>query len=247
MTGIIIQARVSSARYPGKVMQPFYNGKCILELLLEKLKNESLDLPVIVATTTSPADDDLVELCKKRDTPYFRGDELNVLDRMINCAQHFKIKNIIRICCDNPFILTCEIKKLIRIGQSNKYDYVSFMTSKNQPSILTHYGLWAEFVKVQSLQKASRLTQNPKHLEHVTNYIYLTPEKFKLHFIKIPLAIEKMTNLRLTIDTKEDFNVLKNIYNKIPNPKSWKEIYFAVKSNLKWLEIMESQILTNSK
>jgi len=37
--GIILQARTGSTRMPEKVILPFYDGKSILDLLLEKVKN----------------------------------------------------------------------------------------------------------------------------------------------------------------------------------------------------------------
>ncbi len=36
-TAFIVQARMGSTRLPQKVLRPFYEGKCILELLISKL------------------------------------------------------------------------------------------------------------------------------------------------------------------------------------------------------------------
>ena len=42
MIYFFVQARVGSSRLPNKILLPFYNGKNILELLIEKLQQASL-------------------------------------------------------------------------------------------------------------------------------------------------------------------------------------------------------------
>ena len=109
---------------PSKVHLPFYRDKSILDILIEKLK--SLQLPIVLATSTNKEDNKLKEYSIKHEIQYFQGDEDNVLLRFVKCAKQFKIDKVVRICSDNPFIDILLIDKLIYEMEKNpELDYVS--------------------------------------------------------------------------------------------------------------------------
>ena len=56
--GIIVQARMSSTRLPGKILKDFYRGHTLLDIILQKL-HRIPDAVVVVATSTNEADDAL--------------------------------------------------------------------------------------------------------------------------------------------------------------------------------------------
>ena len=250
MTGIIVQARLGSTRLPKKMVLPFYENKGVLEIILEKIKNIFSDTyPIIVATTNNPLDNEIEELCKMLSVTCFRGNEEDVLQRFIDTAQENKITKIIRICADNPFIDMGSLKQLIQTFDKEDLDYLSFQTSKGVPTILTHYGFWAEAVSLSALIKVKSLTIENVYYEHVTNYIYTHPNLFKVSFIPIHYEIEKYENIRMTLDTKEDFSLLKEIYQKIDNNKirTIEDLLLYVSKNKDWTEGMSNQINFNKK
>ena len=59
---IIIQARTGSTRLPNKMTKPFYNGKSVLDILLDRLNSERDNLYVsdIVVATTNKKEDDAI-------------------------------------------------------------------------------------------------------------------------------------------------------------------------------------------
>ena len=59
----IIQARMGSKRFPGKVLHPIYKSKSTLDILLERFEDEKTNL--LIATTNKPEDDQIEEYCKK--------------------------------------------------------------------------------------------------------------------------------------------------------------------------------------
>lgn len=63
--GIIIQARTGSSRLPNKMILPFYENTCILDILLNRLKLFIPDIPIIVATTNAENDGAIVEISKQ--------------------------------------------------------------------------------------------------------------------------------------------------------------------------------------
>lgn len=205
---------------------PFHHNKGILEILIERIKKEvpSAANNLIVATTTNSGDDRIAELCNKMGTKCFRGSEDDVLLRFIDAAKSFGADKIIRVCADNVFLDTKALGSLFTSMVTSADDYSSYCTSDGTPSIKTHYGFWAEGVTLAALEKVYNETSDKLYHEHVTNYIYANPKEFKISFKHINETIpgiEAHKNLRLTIDTAEDFHISQGIYsyltdNKIP-------------------------------
>lgn len=249
MLGIVIQARTGSNRLPNKMLLPFHSSKGVLELLLEKLCNRFNALPIIVATTTNNIDDRIVELCLKNKINYFRGSENNVLQRFIDVANKFNLTRIIRVCADNPFLSMEALSVLITKFQNSDFDYLSFQTSKGVPVIKTQYGFWAEGVSLSALKKIQEYTNSLTYLEHVTNYIYEHPKKFNIKFLRLESFIEQNQSIRMTLDTYEDYLLLKEIYNEyvILKEKTLRSLIELVSKNTIWLDKMNLQILKNTK
>ncbi len=244
----IIQARMASTRFPGKILIPFFEGESILELLIHKL----LQIPetsIILATSDSVQDDLVAEIAVNLGVRVYRGSETDVLERFIKAAEFYSVHNIIRICSDNPFLDLSSIFELIRVASVNKADYISF-DIQGQPSIKTHYGFWAEFVTLEALRKVAENTSEKIYHEHVTNFIYEHASLFQIHWIKGPALLQGMNNIRLTIDTKIDFENAKKIYaemRKITMHPSISEVINYLEHHPEYSDIMETQIKLNSK
>jgi spore coat polysaccharide biosynthesis protein SpsF len=246
--GIILQARTGSTRMPEKVILPFYQEQSILDLLLEKVKK--LGFPVVLATTVNPSDDRICALAEKHEVPVFRGSENDVLDRFIMAARQFGFSKIVRVCADNPFLDLAGIKTLISaFGESNA-DYLGFQLAGNKPSILTHFGFWTEAVSLDALEKAQQLTSEKLYHEHVTNFIYGNPALFNVQFIQADPLVFSRTDIRMTLDTPEDFEIQQQIFATISkeNPN------FGIPEIVSWLdqhpeilELMKQEILKNQK
>ena len=246
--GIIIQARLGSTRLPHKLLKPFYKNKGILEVILGRLKLSFPEIDLVVATTTNPKDDEIVNLCENKGIKFFRGSEHNVLKRFIDVAESYDFDFLVRVCADNPFLNVLDLKELITFYESEDADYLSYGTSKGVPAILSHYGFWAEIVKTETLKKVSKCTQEQLFIEHVTNFIHTQPERFQIKLLPIAPQIEKHKNLRLTVDTKEDFELTKKIYKHLSDLNQRPEkLVQKIVLNSNWLNEMKIQIDKNKK
>jgi len=246
--GIILQARTGSTRMPEKVILPFYQDKSILDILLKKVKK--LEVPVVLATTENSLDDRICLLAEKHHVPVFRGSENDVLDRFVQAAKTFGFGKIIRVCADNPFLDLSGMKTLIGKFGSSDADYLSFQLAGNKPSILTHFGFWTEAVRLDALEKAVSLTSEKLYHEHVTNFIYGNPDLFNVQFISADPLVFSRTDIRMTLDTPEDFEIQKEIFAAISKEKP----NFAIPEIVNWLdqhqeilEQMKKEILKNQK
>ena len=213
---IIIQARVGSTRFPNKMTIPFHNGKGMLHFLLSRMVKAGLPAPIILAIPDSPANDVLEEIGTQLNINVFRGSENDVLQRFIDAATLHKATRIIRVCADNPFLDTQSLINLIDTLKNDPSDYISYCLTDGTPTIKTHYGFWAEAVRLNALKTVAGLTDEKLYREHVTNYIYAHPKAFTRSCLRLDPAIEANPWARFTVDTAQDFENMKNLAADLP-------------------------------
>ena len=102
-TAIIIQARMSSRRFPGKVLFEV-KKKPLLGYIIESLTNCKNSFKIIVATSKHKSDNSIVEYCKSINIDCYRGPLNNVAQRFVEVNNNYKLKSFIRICADSPLI-----------------------------------------------------------------------------------------------------------------------------------------------
>ena len=244
----IIQARLTSTRLPNKILLPFWEDKTLLDLLVSKLKQFN-ECSIILATSDEPTNQPLVDFAKRKNLICFQGSENDVLYRFIEAAERNNIEHIVRICSDNPFLDIHAIEELLRqINESNDYDYISFLVN-GLPSIKTHFGFWTEYVTLKALHKVSSLSNEMLYHEHVTNYIYTHPEYFKIGWMSVPDCIKNRHDIRLTIDTLNDFKIAQKIYSDLHTIEDLTidDIVKYIDTHPELSSIMQQEITTNSK
>lgn len=231
---------MGSTRFPGKVLAKIHKDDTLLDVIIKNLNK--LNQKIIIATTNTKKDEEIVKVCKNHKLDYFRGDEENVLQRFIDCAIKFKIKNIIRVTSDNIFIQPSLISPLIEHNRSD-LDYISYKIG-NKNVVLSHWGFFGEYVTLKALKKVKLLTNKKEDLEHVTSYIYHHPDEFNIELWDAPKELQR-NDIRLTIDTIEDFKICQKVLNFIkkkdlePNHKN---ILKFINKNPGVLEEMKAQI-----
>ena len=228
---VIIQARMGSSRFPGKIMKKI-NGLTVLESLFDQLKFSKLLGNKIIATTENKEDDILVEFTKIYNIDIFRGNELDVLDRYYQCAKKNNIENIVRITSDCPLIDPTIVDKVIEKYNLGNYDYVNNFSEIRCPS-----GFEVEVFSFKCLEETWKNAKDEER-EHVTQYIYKNSNKFKIGSISITNSFKK---LHLSIDTEKDLELIKVIYKQIESkPILLTEITKIIFLNPSILEINNS-------
>lgn len=181
-------------------------GRPMLELLIERLRRTHRLDQVIVAMTTNAADDIVEELCCCLRVGYFRGSEDDVLDRVLCAAHAFAVDLIVEITGDCPLIDPEVIDRLVEAFHAGKVDYIGNILKRTYPR-----GLDTQVFPTTVLEEVARSTQDPIDHEHVSLYIYEHPERFRLRNVESGLP-ERYWGLRLTVDTLEDFTLVRAIY-----------------------------------
>ncbi len=207
MIGCIIQARTGSTRLPGKVLLKLDKNNTVLDYVIKQLQFSKLIEKIIIATTSLPEDDQIINDIENLNVDIFRGSSSDVLDRFFQCAKKFSIDVIIRITADNPLIDPTIVDDMIKKFVSNQYDYLTNAHVRTFP-----YGTEVEIFSFKALEKAWKNAIKPSEREHVTPFFYKNSKLFTNHNEENP---KNLSNLRWTVDREKDFLLVKSIVSKI--------------------------------
>jgi len=206
-SAIIIQARMSSRRFPGKMMSKL-SGMPLVEYLYKRCKHLSL-AHIIVATSIHSSDDELYDYCREKKIPVVRGSLNNVLERYILAADSVATKYIARVCGDTPFVDLSLVNTALETLDQENLDYVSFDKKTCLP------GFYSEVFTLTVLKKAATLVNNKQDLEHVTKIIIENPNLFRTKFLNADLNLGFTSRVPLTIDYPEDLKRANLIIGKL--------------------------------
>jgi len=205
----VITARMGSTRLRGKAMMSIL-GKPMLEHVVERTQRSRLIDEIVVATTTNQEDDVIVELAKKLGVGIYRGSSEDVLNRTLKAAKSVNGDTIVQINGDCPLIDPKLTDALIQSYLEIKPDYATNSRLKRTFPL----GLDVEVFSTKSLEQIEKTIKDPSVREHVTLYYYEHPEKYKILSIEAPPELDR-PDLRLTVDTEEDLQLVREIYRKL--------------------------------
>jgi len=226
----IIQARMGSTRLPGKVLTVFA-GKTALEHCVARTRACAAVDDVIVATTTVPGDDALVDACRAHGWRWFRGAEHDVLDRYYQAAREVGATDIMRITSDCPLTDPDVLAALVARYRAEAADYAS----TSWPRATFPIGISAELVRFDVLERAWREDGNPGWREHVTPYLYRHPDRFRI----VGLGADRdYSHHRWTLDTPEDAELIRRLFDHFAGRWfGWRDALAVVEANPTWQAI----------
>jgi len=226
----IIQARVGSTRLPGKVLMPISGEPMLAHVVARTRRSARLD-ETVVATTTLPEDEAIVELGRERGWAISRGSEQDLLDRFVQTARTHHADIVVRITSDCPLIdpqlIDATVERFLEAG-------VDYASNSLEPRTYPR-GLDVEVVTRDALELAWRDDDRPEWREHATPYIYRHPERFRLLRVA---GDEDHSEHRWSVDTPEDLELVRRIFHAIgPAESDWRVALAAVEATPEWLEI----------
>ena len=201
----IVQARMSSTRFPGKVLKEI-NHKTMLELLLFRISGSVMIDELIVVISKNKSDDVLAEYLSKKKVKYFRGSEEDVLDRFYQAVRYFEMTPdcIIRLTADCPLHHAEVVDFAVSEFYKSNLDYFS---NSNQPPVLED-GCDTEVFTWVALQDSWKNSTKKSEREHVTPYIKNSGNN--------RCAYKKYSadyNFKLSVDNENDFKTVSGIFN----------------------------------
>ena len=203
-TVIIVQARMTSTRLPGKVLREV-GGKALLEYQIERLRRAALADQIVVATTTNASDAPIVALCERLAVPVWRGPEHDVLARYHGAALAHAADVVVRVTSDCPVIDPQVLDQTIGyyLDKAGQLDYVSNSLERSFPR-----GLDAEVFSFRALAEAFAEAVDEEEREHVTPFLYRRPQRYRLANVA---CRQDLSAHRWTVDTAEDFALVSSL------------------------------------
>ena len=226
----IVQARTGSTRLPGKVLLPLLGEPILTRVMRRAARATSVDA-VVVATTSQPNDDAIVDLAEAEGWPVERGSETDLLDRYVTAARVHDADVVVRITSDCPLIDPGIVDETVAAFAGGDWDYAS---SALEPRTYPR-GLDVEVIAREALERAWREDRDPAWREHVSPYLYRHPEAFRLLRVAAP---KDYSAHRWCVDTAEDYELVRRIYDALGRDDfSWREALAVVEAHPDWPDI----------
>ncbi len=223
---IVIQARSTSTRFPGKIFEKI-GTKSILQHVLDACYNSSdyinkfshkhgIECGVAVAV---PYKDKLIDSFSRN--TIIEGPEDDVLKRYVIAADALDSDFVVRITSDCPFVPPYIISKAINHAVNDSLDFITNADPRYRTSPDGHD---CEVMSRRMLEWLNENATESFHKEHVTS---LLQDKEPIGFIIANLiGFADYSSIKLSVDTKEDLERMTAMYNSLyVKIKSSKKVY----------------------
>ncbi|MCS6289221.1 MAG: NTP transferase domain-containing protein [Nitrospira sp.] len=198
-----VQARMSSRRYPGKVLAPF-RGEAMIRHVLRAVEHTLSSEDIVVVTSVDASDDPLVRYIESMGMQVHRGSLDNVLARFMSGARDYPSDWIMRVNGDSPLLFPEVLRLVIPYAEGDTPDLVTTVFPRSFPK-----GQNVELIRVSTLQAIPMEDTTLSDQEHVTPFFYRQPDRFRI--VNVESGDRRLAEVGLAVDTIEDFHRLEQL------------------------------------
>jgi len=198
---IVVQARTSSRRLPGKVLLPLAGAPAIVRMM-ERVARVTRAEQRVLATSNEASDDRLADVVRESGFSVARGPLEDVLARVL-AAVPPECDTVVRLTGDCPLVDPSLVDRHIDrfLHERPWAEYVTNTGVRTQPD-----GLDVEVVSRDLLVQADRHAVSASDREHVLPWV-------RRHARTVPISQEvDLSALRWTLDTAADYEIIAAIY-----------------------------------
>lgn len=206
-SAILITARLKSTRLPCKVIKPIL-GRPMIGHMIDRLKLALVPHQIILCTSTLAEDDELVQIATDESISSFRGDPDDVLARLTGAAEEFGVETVFSCTADNPFVDAVHLDQLLAYHLAQGNDYTK---TEGLP-----LGAFGYALSLPAMQRACRLKVE-KDTE-IWGPLFADSGQFACGIMKVTDPEFCWPELRLTVDTPEDFELVTRIFAALYEP-----------------------------
>ena len=207
----IIQARMGSHRFFGKIMHPL-GGKPSIEHLLDSVMCVFPSENVFIASSTDPANDVIDSFVHTMGIHLYRGNENNVAGRFLAIIEEEAPDYCVRLNADSPLLDYRIINNVLEKMSTGGFDILTTAYGQSYPS-----GMNVEVFRSSVFQDAYPAFEKVEHFEHVTRYFYENSGNYKID--SIPCPVENPRDYKFTFDTPEDAKKLETFFKSLQLPQ----------------------------
>ena len=202
--GAVVVCRMKSSRLKNKALLKIGKLTSIEYCIKNILEFDNID-KVILATSDHKDDKILENYTYNDNVGFYQGDQKDVIRRILDVSKNHDLDIVVRITGDSPLRSKKIYKTLLKSHFKKSADYTA---AENVP-----IGTNIEIINVKSLEKLFKIfNKSTPYSEYLSYYFKNNPKLFKNNIIKFNETINP--DLRLTLDYKEDLELLNVIENK---------------------------------
>lgn len=218
----IVQARMSSSRFPGKVLEDLNGGPMVLFLLGRLSRAQCVD-DIVVATSNETSDDKLAEIVRNAGYVVFRGSLEDVLARFALAARAAAAEVVIRVTGDCPLIDPETVDRLLVLRAETQADYASNIDPPTFPD-----GFDCEVFTFEALEQAFGQARTTFEREHVTPWMRDPANRLKVENLR---CNRDLSHLRLTVDYPDDLAAVRRVVRLVGSDASLDTILATLDAN----------------
>jgi spore coat polysaccharide biosynthesis protein SpsF len=203
-TAILITARLKSTRLPMKVIKPIL-GRPMICHMLDRLKLAQRPQKIIICTSPLAQDDPLEEIADQEAVYCFRGPPDDVLLRLTRASAQFGVDIVVSCTADNPFVDPVYIDRLVdlHIAERNDYSRVEGLP----------FGTFSYALSYPAMVRACQIKAETD--TEVWGGYFTQTGQFKTGVLQVTDPAVRRPDLRLTVDTPEDFELVTRIFDEL--------------------------------
>lgn len=207
---VVVQARMSSTRLPGKVLLPL-GGVPLLQRMLQRLEEARFADEIVVATTRYATDDPIRALAAEVGVRCVSGHPTDLLDRHMEVARVTNANAIAKIPSDCPLIDPRVVDRVLSVFRASRgqLDFATNLLPATWPD-----GNDVEVMRTDALEAAWREADRPYEREHTTPFIWDQPQRFRMANVTAGgwLRPDLARTHRLTLDYADDYRLIANVF-----------------------------------
>lgn len=237
--GIIVQARMSSTRLPGKAMLEI-GGLPVILHILSRFAMKFGSEKTILSTSNNVNDNHMAEYIKNKGFNVFRGDEENLSSRFLDVASNMNFTHVVRVTGDDLFRNINSIDSMFKQMIKNNVDYIF-----SDDLIL---GCNSEIMNIESLKFIKKFAKYPFNTNALTWYLDRN-DIFKIK--EFYHNLHQRFSISLMLDERKDYESFLRIWSMDENffTSLWcyDKLLLKLKKNLELFNFHPSDIGLNDR
>ena len=197
---IFVQARMSSSRFPGKVLAPF-RGLPLIDHVMKAALDVRGPQAVVLLTSTEQSDDPLAIYALSKNWNLFRGNLDDVYGRFMACLEQYPCQWMLRVCADSPLMDPEMLQIALDFAPTTDCDLLTNVFPRSFPK-----GLSVEVINTTMALSIDAGEMSESEREHVTTFFYENSDRFKILNFSNSQPVDPEPGL--AIDTLEDLRRL---------------------------------------
>lgn len=198
---------MASTRLPGKVLADI-GGMPMLSLIVRRLRLARRIDDIVLATSTSPADDALVAWAGSEGVAVHRGSEDDVLARVVGAQRMMKGEIVVEVCGDTPLIDPGLVDRAVETYLAGACDVVTNTVRPSYPQ-----GSEAQVFAFSALDEVERTVADAAVREHVSLHFYEN-SRYRIEHLEAP-EDQRLPEQRLQVDYPEDLELVRAIHARL--------------------------------